>query len=59
MKHCNSHLNLLNNRKEIQPKEREACMVNNIDEIETDCIWVILKKSLPDVFQVYGKSPGS
>ena len=26
--------------------------------LETACIWDILKKSQPNVFQIYGKLPG-
>ena len=45
MKHCNNHLKLLNNIKEIRQKEREAWGRGaQLDKIETDCIWIILKK---------------
>ena len=42
VKHCNNHLKLLNNMKEIQQKEREAYA--QMEKIEKDYIWVILKK---------------
>ena len=52
MKHCNNHLKLLNNIKEVQQKEREAWMETNGSHLGN------LEKGRPDVFQVYGKSPG-
>ena len=58
MKLSNNHLNLLNNIKEIQQKEREAWLdTTSWTRLKPDCIWVILKKSRPYVFLVYGKSP--
>ena len=40
-KHCNNHLKLLNNIKEIQQKEQEAGWTQ-MEKTETDCIGVIL-----------------
>ena len=48
MKHCNYHLNPLNNMKEIQQKERETWWTQ-MDKIETGCIWVILGNLVCDV----------
>ena len=42
MKHCNNHLKLLHNIEEIPRKEKHGW--TQMDKIETDCIWVILKK---------------
>ena len=42
---CDKGLKLLNNIKEIQQKERD------MDKIETDCVWVILKKVGPTFFK--------
>ena len=43
MKHCNNHLQLLNDIKEIQKKEREAWKNTNRQD-ENGLHWVILKK---------------
>ena len=58
MKLSNNHLNLLNNIKEIQQKERKAWMdTTSWTRLKPDCILVMLKMSRPYVFLVYGKSP--
>ena len=46
MKHCNDHIKLLNNIKEIQQR-KEKHIWTQIDKIETDCVWIILEKVGP------------
>ena len=57
MKHCNNHLKLMNNIKEILQKETEACMDTN-EQDRNGFHLGNLEKSRPDVFQVYDKLPG-
>ena len=57
MKHCNNHLKLLTNIKEIQQKEKEAWMDTNGQDWNGLHLGN-LEKNRPDFFQVYGKSPG-
>ena len=57
MEHCNNHLKLLKNIREIQQKEREACM-DTIGQDRNGLHLGTLEESRPDVFKVYGKSPG-
>ena len=51
--YCNNHFNI----KEIQQKGREAWMDTNGQDWNGLHL-SNLEKSRPDVFQVYGKSPG-
>ena len=59
MKQFNNNFKLLNNIKEIKQNEKGAWMDTKMDKkIERGCMLHNFEKVRPDVFQVYGKSPG-